>query len=65
MNVNYVYGFSSKAPQNWMHPHLFLAVVMLAMPLTVYLPTHWLLSKAFGRAAAPAPEEPVAGALTA
>lgn len=49
VNINYVYGLSNQAPQSWMPPVAYLAVVMLAMPALFYWPTHWLMSKYFPR----------------
>jgi hypothetical protein len=48
-NVNWVFGPGDK-PQKKLHPHLYLAVVMLFFPLVVYLPTHFLLQWLFGEA---------------
>jgi hypothetical protein len=62
VNINYVYGFSDEQPQEWMDPRLFLALMMLGLPLGVFLPTHLLLRKAFGRPTGPAHGEPAAAA---
>jgi hypothetical protein len=48
VNINYVYGFNDKAPQTWMPPLAFLGLMMVALPLIVFLPTHWVLKRAFG-----------------
>ncbi|MFL6208723.1 MAG: membrane-associated protein [Pyrinomonadaceae bacterium] len=45
-NVNWVYGFSDK-PQTWLPAPLFVALLMLALPPLIYLPTHLLLKKLF------------------
>ena len=45
-NANWVYGFGSK-PQIWLPAPLFVALLMLAFPLLIYLPTHLLLKKLF------------------
>lgn len=45
VNIDYVYGFSDKAPQQWMHPTLFLVSMMAALPLVVFIPTHFILKK--------------------
>lgn len=42
-NVNYVYGMSETAPQNWMHPLAWLALLMIGLPLLMFLPTHYAL----------------------
>ena len=48
-NINYVYGLADDKAQEWMHPHLWFAVVFVGLPLLVFLPTHWVLSKWRGR----------------
>ncbi len=45
MNIDYVYGFSDKVPQHWMNPSLFVALMMVAMPLVIFIPTHLILKK--------------------
>lgn len=47
VNVNYVYGFDDKKPQSWMSPNLYFLLVLTALPLLVYLPTHLVLRRAF------------------
>jgi hypothetical protein len=44
-NVNKVFGPNSETPQTWMHPLLWLAVVMVVMPVVIYLPTHFCLRR--------------------
>jgi hypothetical protein len=46
-NVNWVRGFGHPPRSPWPLPVHF-ALVMLAYPLAVYLPTHWLLAWLFG-----------------
>lgn len=53
VNVDYVFGLNDTAPQTWMPPLAWLALVLIATPLLVYLPTHLAL-----RRFAPAPREP-------
>jgi len=48
VNVNYVYGFSDKRPQEWMPAGAYLALLMVVLPLGIFLPTHLLLQKLFG-----------------
>jgi hypothetical protein len=48
VNINYVYGMNDKAPQTWMHPHAWFALLFAALPVVVYLPTHWLLKRWYG-----------------
>ena len=45
VNINYVYGFGDTAPQAWMHPLLWLAALMLALPILLYAPTHLALKR--------------------
>jgi hypothetical protein len=41
VNINYVYGFSDKEPQQWIaNPNLYFVVVMLGLPLAILLPSH-------------------------
>src|SRR5262249_35340075 len=44
-NVNQVYGPSSNEVQTWMHPWLWLALLMTGVPLCFYLPTHLVFRK--------------------
>ncbi|HWQ39325.1 MAG TPA: hypothetical protein VNM24_12085 [Burkholderiales bacterium] len=48
-NVNWVYGFGGK-PQSRVPAPLFVALLMVAIPLAIYLPTDLLLSSIFGAA---------------
>jgi hypothetical protein len=43
VNINYVFGMDDTAAQTWMHPLLWLALLMASMPLLLCLPTHVLL----------------------
>jgi hypothetical protein len=45
-NVNWVYGLGG-GPQKWLPAPLYLMLLMLAFPLVLYLPTHFLLKKIF------------------
>jgi hypothetical protein len=47
-NVNWVYGFGDDA-QTMMRPALFASLMTLAFPLVLYVPTHFLLLRAFAR----------------
>ena len=48
VNVNYVFGFDDAAAQTWMPGGWFLALMMLALPLLLFLPTHFLLARLAG-----------------
>jgi hypothetical protein len=45
-NINCVFGPGGSA-QHFMPPILYFAIVMVAVPLLIYLPTHWVLLRLF------------------
>jgi len=45
-NVNWVHGWGS-GPQKWLPAALYLVLLMIAFPVVLYLPTHFLLKKLF------------------
>lgn len=45
VNVNYVYGLDDAAPQTWMPQWLWLACLLIGLPLLVWWPTHLLLRR--------------------
>ena len=47
-NVNQVYGPGAD-PQTWMHPWLWIGLLMVAFPALVYVPTHLVFSWLFGK----------------
>lgn len=47
VNINYVYGFSDKAPQQWMSQWMWLIVMIAGLPLLVWWPTHFALRRWF------------------
>jgi hypothetical protein len=49
VNINYVYGMSEIAPQTWMPPLAYLGLLMVALPLCMFLPTHLILRSVFRR----------------
>ncbi len=51
VNVNFVFGLDGQGAQTWMPPHLYLGVLMLALLVLLWWPSHWLLSRipAFAR----------------
>jgi hypothetical protein len=49
-NLNYVFGLDG--PQKWMPPILWFGLVTAGLPLLVYVPTHLLLKRSFGKPAA-------------
>jgi hypothetical protein len=46
-NINWVHGFGGQAPQQLMPPLVYLGLLMLAYPLLLYVPTHFLLRRVF------------------
>jgi hypothetical protein len=47
-NINWTLG-PGAAPQQKFHPLIYLSILMLAFPLVFYLPTHFLLTRFFGK----------------
>ena len=46
VNINYVYGLSDTAPpQTYLPPLAWLGLLMVGLPLLIYTPTHFALSK--------------------
>jgi hypothetical protein len=45
VNINYVWGLSDNVAQNWVSPHVWLAGLMVGMPLLLFAPVHWLLGR--------------------
>jgi hypothetical protein len=42
VNINYVRGFSETEEQTWLEADVYFAVLMVALPIAVYLPAHYL-----------------------
>jgi hypothetical protein len=49
VNINYVYGFSAKAPQTWIPQNAYVALMMAVLVAGIFVPTHLLLAWLFGR----------------
>ncbi len=47
VNINYVHGPSFERSQTWMPPIAWVATLMTALPLILYLPSHWVLGWLF------------------
>lgn len=47
VNINYVYGLSDSGPQTLMPPLAYLAFLLAAIPLVIFLPTHLVLRAVF------------------
>jgi hypothetical protein len=56
VNINYVFGFDEKKPQESMPPLAYLGLMMLVLPTCLFFPTHLLLSRLFPMKAAPVME---------
>jgi len=51
VNINYVWGTSDYAAQAWVPPYAWLAGLMIGLPLLVFAPTHFVLSRTAPKAA--------------
>jgi hypothetical protein len=51
VNINYVWGTSDYAAQAWVPPYVWLAGLMIGLPLLVFAPTHFVLSRTAPKAA--------------
>jgi hypothetical protein len=51
VNINYVWGTSDYAAQTWVPPYAWLAGLMIGLPLLVFAPTHFVLSRTARKAA--------------
>ena len=45
VNINYVYGMSDTRPQTWMPPLAWLGLMLTALPLLLFWPTHLVLKR--------------------
>jgi hypothetical protein len=45
VNINYVFGPSENVAQTWVHPYVWLAGMMIGLPLILFLPVHLILSR--------------------
>jgi hypothetical protein len=45
VNINYVWGPSDYVAQTWVHPYVWLAGLMIGLPLLAFAPVHWLLRR--------------------
>jgi len=45
VNIDYVYGFSDLAAQTWMPGWAWVVFLMVALPVVIYLPTHFWLKR--------------------
>ena len=45
VNINYVWGFGDNVAQSWVHPYVWLGLMMAGLPLVLFLPTHFVLAR--------------------
>ena len=45
VNINYVWGPNDAAAQTWVPPHVWLAGMMIGMPVLLFWPVHLLLAR--------------------
>lgn len=55
VNINYVHGFSGQHSQQVMPPLAYLGLMLIILPVGIYWPTHWFLSRFFPAAGSLAP----------
>ncbi len=55
VNINYVHGMSDTAAQTFVHPLVWLAGLIVGLPLALFLPTHLVLRKLAAPSACPVP----------
>jgi hypothetical protein len=51
VNINYVWGTDDHAAQTWVPPYVWLAGLMIGLPLLVFAPTHLVLGRIAPKAA--------------
>lgn len=51
VNINYVWGPDDHAAQTWVPPYVWLAGLMIGMPLLAFAPAHFLLKRLAPKAA--------------
>jgi hypothetical protein len=45
VNINYVWGLSDNSAQPWVPPYVWLAGLLIGLPLLVFAPTHFVLAR--------------------
>jgi hypothetical protein len=45
VNINYVWGMSDAAAQTWVHPWIWVAGMLIGMPVLLFAPVHLLLGR--------------------
>lgn len=49
VNINYVYGLQDAVAQQWMPPAAWLLLMIFGLPILIFIPTHLLLDRWFGK----------------
>ncbi len=57
VNINYVFGSSDDAAQTWMPELAWLSLMLVALPVFFYVPTHFVLKKLCKPSANPQPSQ--------
>lgn len=47
-NINFVFGLGAE-PQQWVAAPVYVVILMILIPLIIYIPSHLLLNRFFGR----------------
>jgi hypothetical protein len=55
VNINYVWGTSDTAAQTWVPPYIWLAGMLLGLPLLAFAPTHYVLTRVMPKASSVKP----------
>jgi hypothetical protein len=45
VNINYVWGFDDAAAQTWMQPYLWVAGMIVLMPVICFVPVHFIFAR--------------------
>jgi hypothetical protein len=51
VNINYVWGLSDTAAQSWVPPSIWLAGLLIGLPLFAFAPAHFVLARLMPKAA--------------
>ena len=49
-NIDYVWGMGDTAAQTWVPPYVWLAGLLIGLPLLVFTPTHFILARVMPKA---------------
>jgi hypothetical protein len=48
VNINYVFGLHEERAQTLLPPLAYLGLMMIVLPVCMFWPTHWVLTRYFG-----------------